>query len=119
MMKKIMLRVMPIVLVALMLVSTTVFADVNKLDKVEQSANGTGVTVVENAVSKIWSTVLLILQICAVAAIVFAGVKYMFASADQKADIKSGMIGLVVGAILVFAASTIVKFIISATEQVA
>ena len=115
MMKKIMLRVMPIVLVALMLV----FADVNKLDKVEQSANGTGVTVVENAVSKIWSTVLLILQICAVAAIVFAGVKYMFASADQKADIKSGMIGLVVGAILVFAASTIVKFIISATEQVA
>ena len=42
----------------------------------------------------------------------------MFASADQKADIKKGMIGLVIGAILVFAASTVVQFIISATTSV-
>ena len=37
----------------------------------------------------------------------------MFASADQKADIKKGLIYLVIGAILVFAASTVVNIIIS------
>ena len=64
------------------------------------------------------STVLTVLQILAIAAVVFAGVKYMFAAADQKAEIKNGMIGLVVGAILVFAASTIVQFIINAANEV-
>lgn len=115
-MKKFMLRVMPIVLVAVFMFTGCVFAaDVNTI---WNNAQGQGVGTVTNAANTIWSTVLLILQICAVAAIVFAGVKYMFASADQKADIKSGMIGLVVGAILVFAASTVVQFIINAADEV-
>ena len=37
---------------------------------------------------------------------------------DAKADIKKQSIGLVVGAILVFAASTVINFIIKVTEQV-
>lgn len=115
-MKKFMLRVMPIVLVAVFIFTGCVFAaDVNTI---WNNAQGSGVSSVTGAANKIWSTVLLILQICAVAAIVFAGVKYMFASADQKADIKNGMIGLVVGAILVFAASTVVQFIINAANEV-
>ena len=42
----------------------------------------------------------------------------MFASANDKADIKKQTIGLVVGAILVFAASTIVNFIVNVTKDV-
>lgn len=42
----------------------------------------------------------------------------MFASADQKADIKKSMIILVLGAILVFGASTVAKFIMTATNEV-
>lgn len=115
-MKKFMLRVMPIVLVALMLVVGPIFA--RTPSEIANMANGEGITNVTGAASSVWSTVLTILQICAVAAIVFAGVKYMFSSADGKAEIKNGMIGLVIGAILVFAASTVVQFIINAGENV-
>ena len=88
------------------------------VEKVNGLATGAGVGSIDKSVNKVWSTVLTILQIAAVAAIVVAGVRYMFASADQKADIKKGMIGLVVGAVLVFAASTVVQFIVTATEDI-
>ncbi len=115
MMKKIMLRVMPIVLVALMIVSNCVCA--KTAEEIVNMGNNGGIGNVNNLVGKIWGTVLTILQVCAVAAIVFAGVKYMFASPDGKADIKSGMLGLVIGAIMVFAASTLVKFIVDTAES--
>lgn len=115
-MKKFMLRVMPIVLVAVLIFSNFVCAATAQ--QIIDKANGSGIGNVDTAVSKVWSTILTVLQIAAVAAIVFAGVKYMFAAADQKAEIKNGMIGLVVGAILVFAASTVVQFIINAANEV-
>lgn len=82
-------------------------------------ASGNGITEVNKMVDNVWSTVLTIVQILAFAAIVFAGVRYMFASADQKADIKKGLIYLVIGAILVFASSTVVKIIVGATNSAA
>lgn len=115
-MKKFMLRVMPIVLVALLIVGNTVFA----VDKVKDGVFNPSASVdtVDKIAQRIWGTVLTILQIAAVAAIVFCGVKYMFASAENKAEIKNGMLGLVVGAILVFAASTVVQIILKATSDV-
>ena len=109
-MKKFMLRVMPIVLVAFVLICGNVFAfDIfNPTGKVGD---------VENVVNNVWGTVLTILRVLAVAAIVFAGVKYMFASAEGKADLKNGMLGLVVGAILVFGASIVVELIMNAANQ--
>lgn len=65
-------------------------------------SGGSASTNATNAVQGVWKTVLLILQILAVAAIVIAGVRYMFASADAKADIKKQTITLVVGLFLVF-----------------
>lgn len=113
-MKKFMLRVMPIVLVALVMMGGSIFAY-----SVDTSlTNPSGSIGLENNVSKIWGTVLTIMRILAVAAIVFAGVKYMFASAEGKADIKNGMIGLVVGAIMVFGASIVIDIIMTAAEQV-
>lgn len=70
------------------------------------------------AVGKAWNTVRLILQILAVAAVVFAGVRYMFASADQKADIKKSMGILAIGAALVFGATYIIDFIVKVTGQI-
>ncbi len=113
-MKKFMLRVMPIVLVALFVVAPTVWG---VYDPLAGNPNQS-ISTVDTAVQKVWGTVLTVLQVCAVAALVFAGVKYMFASAEGKADIKNGMIGLVIGAILVFGASAVIKMIISASEEV-
>ena len=66
----------------------------------------------------VWATVVVIVQIVAVACVVFAGLRYMFASSDQKADIKQGLIYLSIGAILVFSAVTIIQFVTNATNEI-
>ena len=112
-MKKFMLRVMPIVLVAVMVLGGNLFAISD-----QELYNPTGsIPGVEKVVGNVWGTVLTVMRILAVAAIVFAGVKYMFASAEGKADLKNGMVGLVVGAILVFGASIVVELIMNAANQ--
>lgn len=117
--KKIFLRVLPIVLVLMVVVSTNVFGFGSfNTNQMQNLGNGSSIASADKAVNKIWGTVTLILQILAVAAIVFAGVRYMFASADGKADIKKQTIGLIVGAVLVFGASMIVNFIVSVTSDV-
>ena len=42
----------------------------------------------------------------------------MFAGADEKATIKQGLLILAIGAILVFGASTVVKLLIGAVNDV-
>ena len=114
-MKKLM-KILPVILVAVF-VMTNVFAVGVPSDK-ELLQGQTGVESVEKSAGKIWATVVSIVQILAVAAVVFAGLRYMFASADQKADIKKSMGILAVGAILVFAATTILGFVANAGETV-
>lgn len=66
----------------------------------------------------IWESLITILQIASVAGVVFAGVRYMFASVDAKADIKKSMIHLVIGMVIVFAASTIIRVVIDVFNEV-
>ena len=110
--------VIPVVLV-LLVVSNNVFAfnqmAVDKIDLALQ--NATPSASAQSSILKVWGTVLLILQILSVAAIVIAGVRYMFASADAKADIKKQTITLVVGAVLVFGASGIINMITSISND--
>lgn len=104
--KKIMLRVLPILLVLMVVVTTNVFA----INAVKPSG-GNAITGITGKVNDIWATVASIIQILAIAAIIIAGVRYMFSSADTKADIKGQTIILVVGAVLVFAAVPLAQFI--------
>lgn len=117
--KKILLAIIPVVLV-LLVVSTNVFAvsDMFNMDSLNNAVSGGSASInATNAVQDVWKTVLLILQILAVAAIVIAGVRYMFASADAKAEIKKQTITLVVGAVLVFGASGIINMITSISND--
>ncbi|MDD3304482.1 MAG: TrbC/VirB2 family protein [Clostridia bacterium] len=113
--KKILYALIPVLLVCVVLLTSNVFADVINTDF--SGIKGNEISSVTNTARNIWSTVALILQIAAIAAIVFAGVRYMFASADTKADIKKQMVILVVGAVLVFGASTVVTFITGITNE--
>lgn len=116
-MKKFILRALPILMVLAIVWATPVFAlDVDRTFNHASETNN--LPTVNTAVSKIWGTILTILQIAAVAAIVFSGVKYMFAGADEKATIKQGLLILAIGAILVFGASTVVKLLIGAVNDV-
>lgn len=65
----------------------------------------------------IYTTVLFLIQVASVAGIIICGIRYMYASADAKADIKAGMMPLVIGIILVFCASTVAQFVVKVFEQ--
>lgn len=114
--KKIILTVLPILFVLMFVFTTNVFADVISTN-FDEITGGTEIDSVTSTARNVWKTIALILQIAAIAAIVFAGVRYMFASADTKADIKKQMVILVVGAVLVFGASTVVQFITGITNE--
>ena len=112
--------VIPVVLV-LLIVSNNVFAfDKMNVNTINGALDGaTPSASAQKSILKVWGTVLLILQILSVAAIVIAGIRYMFASADGKADIKKQTIGLMVGAVLVFGASSVISLITNITSDIA
>ena len=113
-------KVMAILVVAVAVFAfvAPVFATSPITTTIPDHSGGSGVGSADKAVSKAWNTIKLILQIAAVGAVVFAGVRYMFASADQKADIKKSMGILAIGAALVFGATIIIDFITKITGEV-
>lgn len=111
---KIFLRIIPIALVVVLIVG-----NVYGIAVVDPGSGSlpTGSSV-KTLADKVWGTIVAVVQILAIAAIVIAGVRYMFASADAKADIKKQTIILIVGAVLVFAAYPIATFISNAATQI-
>lgn len=107
--KKILLRALPVLLVlgVILITSNSILA----ISPTLPSTGSNKISGVTNLANSIWNTVAVIIQILAIAAIVIAGVRYMFASADEKADIKKQTVILIVGAALVFAAVPLAKFI--------
>lgn len=74
---------------------------------------------VNNAFGKVFNSVILILQVLSVGGIVFAGVRLMFASnAATRADMLESMKFLIIGMVIVFGASSIIKFIVNAATDV-
>ena len=67
---------------------------------------------IRNMINKFWGTFSVVVQVIAMACIVFSGVRYMFSSADKKADIKQQTVTLFIGAVLVFAAVPLINFVI-------
>ncbi len=113
--KKILLRVLPVLMVMFVLIASPIFGiDVKDPD----SLGGKGSTDISNVAGNIWQTISTVVQVVAIAAVVLAGVRYMFASADAKADIKKQTVILIVGAVLVFAAVPLMKLIASVSDQI-
>ena len=119
--KKVIMYIIPVLLVmVVMFTANTIFASSPVSPELPDSiTGGTASGTVTKTASSIWNTVLILFQILAIAAIIIAGIRYMFASADSKADIKKQLVPLVVGAVLVFGATTIIQVIVNVTEDVA
>lgn len=113
-MKKL-IKILPVVMVACFAL-TSVFAIPSNVSNA--ITGGNAANAITDASQNVWQTVVTIAQILSVAAIVFAGLRYMFASADQKADIKKSMGVLAIGAVLVFGATLIIDLIFSATDSI-
>ncbi|MEG2646182.1 MAG: TrbC/VirB2 family protein [Clostridia bacterium] len=114
--KKIMLRALPVLMILMVVVTANVFGFSDFTPSVDLSGGTDGTATL--AVKNVWNIILTILQVAAVAAVVFAGVRYMFASADDKAGIKKSMGTLAIGAILVFGASTVISFLTTVATEV-
>lgn len=84
---------------------------------VDPNAGSQTITGVTNLADRIWATAITIVQALAIGCVVFAGLRYMYASADKKADIKKGMMYLAIGSIFVFAATTVIRFIYNAGSE--
>ena len=114
--KKVMaLRIITTVFMLVLFVVTPVFADIPVNFP---TADPNGIGTINTSAQKVWGTVVTIVQILAFAAVVFAGLRYMFASADQKADIKKGLTLLVIGAVLVFGTTLVIQFVVNAVDEV-
>ena len=73
---------------------------------------------ISTVVPKIWSSVKLILQVLALTAFLFTGIKYMLSSADQKADIKKSLIATVIGVAIVYGTTIVIDFVTGVAKQV-
>ncbi len=75
-------------------------------------------TTTESMMGKVFGTIVPIAQMLAFGALIFTGLKYMFASSKEKAKIKGQLIPLAVGIMLVFATTSIINFALSAANDI-
>ena len=86
-----------------------------------QKLNGKDDTGTSDKVKKIVGNIAVVVKIVAVATaviiLIVLGAKYMMAAPGDKADIKKSMIPFVIGAFVVFAATSIVEMLIKFSAQ--
>lgn len=101
-MKKILSKIIIASIILVMCVPSLVFA--GAVGEISQKG-----TTILNAISWVGYAMSLMM-------IVIVGVKYILASAEGKASLKKSMISWIIGAFIVFAATTIVGWVVSATN---
>lgn len=73
---------------------------------------------VEKAISKVLSIITNIAMVVSVIILAVIGVKYMIGSAEERAEYKKDMIPYLVGAVLIFGISIIVKILYNFGNQI-
>ena len=117
------IKVISTLLLAIMLVAsiaTTVLAGVDP-NTVLNGLNGNG-NVQTNDLTKVGNNIVTIIQVVgiviAVIVLLVIGIKYMMGSASEKAEYKKTMIPYIVGAVLIFAGTSLVRVIYSLSTSV-
>lgn len=72
---------------------------------------------INNASLKVFGTFYLIARIIGFALLMVAGVRYMFAAADTRANIKKQTVILCIGAVIIFSTETIINFVVDIFES--
>lgn len=110
-------KIMSIVLVVMMVllsITNVVLAAPDLSSKIDQIGQGNESANTDKVIG-LGQTVVTIMQtvgiVVAVVVLLVLGIKYMMGSAEEKAEYKKTMIPYVVGAVLIFAATTIVNVV--------
>lgn len=116
------IKVISTLLLAIMLV-TSIAGTVLAVDPntVLNGINGNG-NVQTNDLTKVGNNIVTIIQVVgiviAVIVLLVIGIKYMMGSASEKAEYKKTMIPYIVGAVLIFAGTSLVRVIYSLSTSV-
>lgn len=116
------IKVISTLLLAIMLV-TSIAGTVLAVDPntVLNGLNGNG-DVQTNDLTKVGNNIVTIIQVVgiviAVIVLLVIGIKYMMGSASEKAEYKKTMIPYIVGAVLIFAGTSLVRVIYSLSTSV-
>ena len=116
-MKKL-VKILPILLTAMMvfMAVSPVLATEFKPTQVKPEVVGDNVAGIKKAGDKIVGIIQVVGTIAAVGILMVVGIKYMMGSAEQKAEYKKVMIPYIIGAVLLFAASTVAGLIYDAKD---
>ena len=114
------LKITTILVIAMMLVSTvsTVFAEGASDVLGKLTGNTDAASAVTTTANNIVGVVQVICYATAVIMLIYLGVKFITASPEAKADIKKSAIIYVIGAIIVFAAGTLLGVISNLSTNV-
>lgn len=107
-MNKKMVKIVNICLIAMVIISTAstaVFA--LEPGNIKAKDNVTGSTQIENVGNSIVGILQTVGIVLSVVVLIVLGIKYMMGSAEEKAEYKKTMIPYIIGAVLIFGATTI------------
>ena len=108
---KILTTIATILLIISMGTSIVAATSVGGMELSPNTANTGDITTIGNKVMGIIQVVGTIAVIAAVIILMILGIKYMMGSAEEKAEYKKTMIPYIIGAVLLFAATTIANAI--------
>ena len=109
------IKIISILLVALMMIAivTPVFAEDFRPSAVETNKVGDEANSIKDVGNSITSIIRVVGTIVAVAILIVLGIKYMMGSAEEKAEYKKTLFPYLVGAVLIFAASSLADIVYS------
>ncbi len=119
--KKNIFKVLVILMFTFIMINTYTFATLGDglnetiLGNVTDENYDTGSDILK-PIKKVFSTIYTIFQIIGLGGVVYTGVKYMYAGAEDKAQIKKTLFWLVIGVMFLFAAPAIIDFISNASN---
>lgn len=105
-------KMLNIVIILMIIFSTGNIFAVNMPTNPGYNPNNVVSTDITNAANSFVATFITLVQVACVATLVVMGLRYMFASADGKADIKKGITVWCVGASIVFSATTLIGIVL-------
>ena len=116
-------KIISAILIAVMIVATIgsiAFAGVPGVIKTIGDGNSNAETAkLQNVGGTIVSILQVVGVVVAIVVIMIIGIKYMMGSAEEKAEYKKVMIPYVIGAVLIFAATTIVNVVYQISQGLA
>ena len=109
--KSIKIVAIALMILAMVLVSTSVFATGKPSETVNIDTNNTGN--ITNVGNRILGIVRVVGSIAAVGMLIVLGIKYMMGSAEERAEYKKTLFPYFIGAVLIFAAVNLADMIYS------